>query len=183
MHANKPGAITFFVLELLILIYLHHMKGNKIILYFGSILIAIILGILISMLWITPESDSELHITLAGVAFAIVLIYNITTLYILYKNYKNLALIISLIVLNIVFALSLTVVVSSPTINQHILEHDFNNIGKFEMLFAISEIIVVLLFMVTIMMLGFYGSSIRRFDRNDKSKDLNFEEKIKKVKK
>jgi hypothetical protein len=172
MHANKPGAIAFFILELFTLIYLHYLRGNKIILYFGSALVTILLSFLITMLWITPEYDPDLHITLAGIAFGVVLTYNLTTLYILYKNYKNLALLITLIVLNVGFALSLIIVVSSPSITQHILEHDFNNVGKYEMLFAISEIFVVLLFMFTILLLGFY-----------RSKNLHFEEKIKKVKK
>ena len=172
MHALKPGIIVCFCLELFILIYLHYLRGNKIILYFGSALVAILLSFLITMLWITPEYDADLHITLAGIAFGIVLTYNLLVLYILYKNYKNLTLLITLIVLNAGFVLSLLIVVSTPSIAEHILEHDFNNVGKYEMLFAISEIFVVLLFMFSILLLGFY-----------KSKDLHFEEKFKKVKK
>lgn len=155
-NANKPGVIITSIIELILIIYLHKLRNNKLILYLGSLLAILIISILITILFVTPTSNPSGHVKVAGVGFATILIYNFLILSILYLNYKQLWLFLLLLIPNIIIAVTLIVVVCAPSIVNNILDYGLNEITIFEYLFAAGELLLVVLLLVSLIMLGFY---------------------------
>ena len=172
-NANKPGVIICAIIEFILVFYLHNLRKNYSIIIFGGILIAIIISVIISILYITPENNPNAHIVLAGIGFASILIYNFLVLSILYVNYKQLWLLILLLLPNFAIAVALILGLCYPYV---VIGDDngFDTVTKLNTLFAIKELILIFLLLVTLFLLGFYRREIKnnKKKKNIKSKQL-----------
>lgn len=171
-NANKAGVIICAIIEFILVFYLHSLRNNYLITILGGILVAIIIGIIISILYVTPENNPSGHIALAGVGFAAILIYNFLILSILYVNYKQLWLLILLLIPNFIIAISLIVAICIPHLIIENVNDDLDTITTLDTLFAVGELVMVFLLLVTLILLGFY--------KKDKKDNINIEKKDKK---
>jgi len=156
--ANKTGVIITSIITIFLIIYLHYLRNNKLILFAGSLLSSIILGIIISLLYITPIYDA--HADLAAVGFGATFLYNLLVTTILYLNYKNLALFLGFLIPNIIIAITLILIVTVPSISEYIYKHE-KDYTKYETLFASAELIIVFLFVCSILLLGFFKKKLK----------------------
>ena len=141
---NKPGIIIFITLAFIYLLSLVRLRGPEKFLYLRYGLLIVAYGLLLSLLWLTPWYNEDLHYGLASVIFLSILTYVILTYYLLYKNYqKNKYLFYGLIGLNIIATICLGVFA--------ILHGDVD-----KDLFASFELVFAFLFGVSIFVLGFY---------------------------
>jgi hypothetical protein len=141
---NKPGIIIFVSLAFLYLLYLVNLRGPKKFLHLRFGLLIVAYGLLLSLLWLTPWYNEDLHYSLASVIFLSILVYNILTYYLLYQNYqKNKYLFYFLIGLNVIVTICLGIFA--------ILHGDLD-----KDLFASFELVFAFLFGVSIFVLGFY---------------------------
>ena len=152
--ANKEGVITFTIILFFLILYLHYLRKNKLILILGSLFVIIILSIIISLLYITPLD--EIHTDLAAVGFVFTFLYNILVSTIIYYNYKNLFLFLSLLIPNIIITLILVIVVSVPSISEYIIKNNEKDLKFYDDLFASAELLIIFLFICSLMILGFY---------------------------
>jgi hypothetical protein len=156
-YANKIPFIILMGLLFILLFNLHLLRNNFYINFWGNLFAIIFIGIVISLVYITPLNNPNLHNDLAIGAFVSVFLYNILILYLLTHNYKYSFIHTFLLLLNISCAISLGVITFTPEIKKHIVEHDLNNIGKYEYVFAITELVSFSLFISSILLLGFNG--------------------------
>jgi hypothetical protein len=185
-NANKPGVIVCAIIEFILIFYLHSLRNNYLISILGGILIAVIISIIISILYVTPDNNPTAHISLAGVGFAAILIYNFLILSILYLNYKQLWVLILLLIPNFIIAVSLIVAICIPHLIIENVGDDLDTISTLDSLFAAGELLMVFLLLVTLVLLGFYRSNnitnIEKKDIKDKNKNKDVKKKTLKSK-
>lgn len=143
-YGSKPGVIVFITIAFAYLFYLIRERGPSKLLIWRYLLLFISYGLLVSLLWLTPWFNEELHYFLASIIFSFVLIYIIMTYYLMYKKYGvNKHVFIFLIILNILATICLLVF----AIRHGSIDSD---------IFASFELVFAALFGISILVLGFY---------------------------
>tara|TARA_R110001592_G_scaffold355744_2_gene656730 strand:- start:454 stop:1146 length:693 start_codon:yes stop_codon:yes gene_type:complete len=143
-YSNKPGFIILTTLGFLYLFYLLCLRGPSTFFLRRLFLLSISFSFLLCLLWFTPSSNPVVHYTLASIIFSLILFFNLTTFYLFYKNKhrdRNLFLLMGLI--NIIAYVCLIVF----AILRGRLDSD---------IFAAFEILFCLLFVTTIIFIGYY---------------------------
>jgi len=143
-YGNKPGFIVLTFLASSYLLYLLALRGPVEMFIRRIFFLFISFSLLLSLLWFTPSYNKTLHYSLAGIIFTFILFFNLTTYYIFYKRTKtdkNTFLVLGL--LNMLAYVCLIVF----AILEGSVESD---------VFAAFEILFALLFLATIMVIGFY---------------------------
>lgn len=161
----KEGIIPFLSIGALLgFLVVYNRVERRPLKWILSLTVLIILSLLISLIYINPTAgqgtsdptiNSE-HIGLALSDFTVTLIFNLTIYYYLYKQYADSvgrkALFISLALTNIIFFII-------PFIIMFVKEPAAiggTEAQELASLFSISEIIQILFFLTTILLLGFY---------------------------
>lgn len=145
-YGSKPGVIFFTSLAFIYLFYLIYSRGPKKFLTIRIGVLFISYSLVISLLWLTPWYNEDLHYALAGIIFSFIFIYIILTYYLMYKKYGvNKHLFLFLIILNFIATICLTI---------FSIQH--GNSDTFSDLFASFELVFAFLFGLSIVILGFY---------------------------
>lgn len=160
----KEAIVSFLSVGALLTCLLVHNRIEKINLKLVfQIAVLLILSLLIALIYINPtiinkdfsNSTENAHIGLAITAFTITVSFNLTIYYYLHKQYNNKSLFIILGLLNFIFYgllfVTMGVVGSSEYVTGNHNEQELADFG------AACEIIQILFFVLTILLLGFYG--------------------------
>jgi len=163
-NSITAATVVFAIIGAGLLIYLHHLRGLKPRIILRDIAIFIILGLFISIVFVTPyQKDgtvtadvavNDAHMALAATAFTLVFAYNLYTYYILYKTYKTkLPLILAGFNILIFIALFIPVIIEEESSKVFTSQAEDNNLG---ITFATFENLNYLSLLVIILLLGFY---------------------------
>lgn len=143
-YSNKPGFVILTTLSFLYLFYLLCLRGPSTLFLRRIFFLSISFSFLLCLLWFTPSSNPITHYTLASIIFSLILFFNLTTFYLFYKNkHKDRNLFILMGLINIIAYICLIVF----AILRGSLDSD---------IFAGFEIIFCLLFVITIIFIGYY---------------------------
>lgn len=167
----KPAIVALIAIGGLLAIYtLYLRKGRFAVVRYLTV--AIILGLLIAITYVNPtinggtysDTENKAHYILAVTAFTVTLVFNLVTYYLLYKNYLSngwLFLLLGLINLGIYIGMYIIVYIIrnntsffNPSENNNDSDKEYKNLG------AASEIIQILFFLLTILLMGFYKTGI-----------------------
>ena len=144
-NANKPSFISTLLIAYFFLIYLLIIRGPSSFLLRRFIFLTVAFSFVVSLLWITPSSNKNLHYGLASIIFTFILFYNVTTFYLFYNSKKNdRNLIMFLIIFNILVYITLIVF---AILRGNTLDPD---------IFASAEIFFAILFVANVLFTGFY---------------------------
>ena len=160
----SAGIIVFVVLGTGLLLFLQHLREFPKLYYARIAILVTVMALFISLIFVTPyqkdgtvSSDSAIndaHIGIAASAFILLLVFNLITYYILYKNYREIMPIILAVFNILVFiALFIPVIVDEKTQGIFSGQTEENDLG---ITFATFENINYLSLMVIILLLGFY---------------------------
>lgn len=167
----KPAVVSFIAIGGLLAIYaLYLRKGRFAIIRY--IAVGIILGLLIALTYVNPTINGEpysntqnnAHYILSLTAFTITMVFNLVTYYLLYKNYlSNKWLFLTLGLLDFcvylgMYAIAYVIVINSnPFFNPSETDNDRHK--EYADLGAAAEILQILFFLATILLIGFYKNS------------------------
>ena len=144
-NANKPSFISTLLIAYFFLLYLLIIRGPSFLLLRRFIFLTVSFSLVISLLWVTPTDNKNLHYTLASIIFTFILFYNITTFYLFYKSKnKDRNLMLFLICFNILVYVTLIVF---AILRGNYLDPD---------IFASAEIFFAILFVANVLFIGFY---------------------------
>ena len=167
----KPAIVALVAIGGILAIYTLYLRKGK----FATIrylTVAVILGLLIAITYVNPtingepysETENNAHYILAVTAFTVTLIFNLVTYYLLYKNYlSNKWLFILLGLINFSIYIGMYVIVyiienSTPFFSSSETNNDSDK--EYKNLGAAAEIIQILFFLLTILLMGFYKTGI-----------------------
>jgi hypothetical protein len=167
----KPAIVTLIAIGGLLAIYTLYLRKGKFAIV-RYLTVAIILGLLIAITYVNPtingkkhsDTENNAHYILAVTAFTITLIFNLVTYYLLYKNYlsdKWLFLLLGLINFGIYLGMYVIVYIiqnSNPFFSSSEINNDRNK--EYKNLGASAEIIQILFFLLTILLMGFYKTGV-----------------------
>ena len=143
-HGNKPGFIVLTFLGFSYLVYLLALRGPIEMFVRRIFFLSIAFSFLLSLLWFTPSYNSTLHYSLASIIFTFILFFNLTTYYLFYKRFRrDSSLFLLMGILNMLAYVCLIVF----AVLRGSLESD---------VFAAFEILFALLFLSTIIIIGYY---------------------------
>ena len=143
-YGNKPGFIILTTLAFIYLFYLLSLRGPSMLFLRRIFFLSISFSFLLCLMWFTPSSNPVIHYTLASIIFSLILFFNLTTFYLFYKNkHKDRNLFILMSLINIISYVCLIVF----AILRGSLDSD---------IFAAFELLFCLLFVVTIIFIGYY---------------------------
>lgn len=143
-HGNKPGFIVLTFLGFGYLLYLLCLRGPIDMFIRRVFFLFISFSLLLSLLWFTPSYNSTLHYALASIIFTFILFFNLVTYYLFYKRFdtdRNTFLMLGLSNMLAYVCLIVFAVLRGS------LESD---------IFAGFEILFAVLFLSTIMIIGYY---------------------------
>lgn len=143
-YGNKPGFIVLTFLGFGYLLYLLALRGPIDMFIRRIFFLFISFSLLLSLLWFTPSYNSTLHYALASIIFTFILFFNLVTYYLFYKRFhkdKNVFLLMGFLNMAAYVCLIVFAVLRGS------LESD---------IFAGFEILFALLFLSTIMIIGYY---------------------------
>jgi len=167
----KPVIVALVAIGGILAIYTLYLRKGR----FATtryLVVAIILGLLIAITYVNPtingephsDTENNAHYILAVTAFTVTLVFNLVTYYLLYKNYlsdKWLFLLLGLINFGIylgmyviVYIIENSIPFFSSTGNNNDSDKEYKNLG------AAAEIIQILFFLLTILLMGFYKTGI-----------------------
>ena len=147
-NANKPSFISLLAVAYFFLFYLMVERGPEYLFRIRIFLITLSFSLVVSLLWVTPTSNKNLHYGFASIIFTAILFYNILSFYVFYKvkiNDRNLLLF--LIIFNILVYITLLIFA-------FLKNQDLG--GDVSDLFASAEIFFAIIFVSNILFIGFY---------------------------
>ena len=143
-HGNKPGFIVLTFLGFGYLLYLLALRGPIDMFVRRIFFLFIAFSLLLSLLWFTPSYNSTLHYALASIIFSFILFFNLVTYYLFYKKgHRDKSVFVVMGMVNMISYVCLIVF----AVLRGSLESD---------IFAGFEIIFALLFLSTILIIGYY---------------------------